>query len=157
MKAFGQPAFDSGVTLKDNAVFWLASMTKLVTAIAILQCLEGVLFQLDSVKDTERLLPEWKGSLLMTDVKPEYVATEACVLRLFTIRELLSHTSGLGADGTPPLSIWRQQRNEGSVWLSGNLVSKSVGNLGALVEYTLNSIPARKLPGSPTIRARNWL
>ena len=44
--------------LKTDAVFWLASCTKLMTTVAAMQCVERGLFTLD--EDIVRLLPELK-------------------------------------------------------------------------------------------------
>jgi CubicO group peptidase (beta-lactamase class C family) len=40
---------------------WIASCTKLVTAVAALQCIERGLFDFHSTADVERLLPEWSS------------------------------------------------------------------------------------------------
>lgn len=50
-------------SLKDDDVFWIASCTKLLTTICMLQCIEEGLFYLD--EDIARVLPEWKDPDLL--------------------------------------------------------------------------------------------
>lgn len=44
--------------LKLDGVYWMASCTKLLTAISTLQCVQRGLFGLDESKDVEKWLPE---------------------------------------------------------------------------------------------------
>jgi CubicO group peptidase (beta-lactamase class C family) len=52
-----------------NAIFWLASCTKLLSAIAALQCVERGKFSLD--EDVTRLLPELKDIDILTGFEGE--------------------------------------------------------------------------------------
>jgi CubicO group peptidase (beta-lactamase class C family) len=96
---------------------WLASCTKLVTAIAALQCVERGLFSLDEPTDTDRLLPEWNNPTILTGWDDD-----GPILRLakekITLRGLLTHTSGVGYDFlSPDLMKWRQHRNEQALFM----------------------------------------
>ena len=92
---------------------WVVSCTKLVTAVAALQCVERGLFSLENASDVDRLLPEWKDPEILTgwadDGKPILrPATEK-----ITLKSLLTHTSGLGYDFMDPdLVKWRKSRGE---------------------------------------------
>lgn len=59
-KAFGSDSIDAEAAkpLKEDSVFWIASCTKIVTAIAAMQCVEKELLKLD--EDVMTVLTEWK-------------------------------------------------------------------------------------------------
>lgn len=50
--------------LTKEAMFWIASCTKLMTTVAAMQCVERGLFTLD--EDISRLLPEFKDIDILT-------------------------------------------------------------------------------------------
>jgi CubicO group peptidase (beta-lactamase class C family) len=59
-KAHGRHSLkaDASEPMKTDAIFWIASCTKLLTAISALQCVDRGQFTLD--EDVSRLLPEFK-------------------------------------------------------------------------------------------------
>lgn len=80
-KAFGEE-FDNPAGA--NAVYWLASSTKFITTIAVMQCVERGQLNLDD--DIAKVLPEWKDPLILTgfDEKDEAIfkpATKTITLR----------------------------------------------------------------------------
>jgi len=75
-----------------DAVFRIASMTKPITAIAIMQLQEAG--RLDVNDPVEKHLPEFRGQMLANKDK-DGVITLIKPPRLITIRDLLTHTSGL--------------------------------------------------------------
>jgi CubicO group peptidase (beta-lactamase class C family) len=97
---------------------WIASCSKLVTSIAVLQCVERGLFDLDSTADVGRLLPEWCHPKILAGFEEgRPVLTNAT--KKITLRTLLSHTSGLAYDFlSPTLLEWRQSQGEGSLAMS---------------------------------------
>lgn len=69
-RAFGCSSLKDGERsniLELDAVYWMASCTKLITAIAALQCVERGHFTLD--EDVTRLLPELKEIQVQTNDK----------------------------------------------------------------------------------------
>jgi CubicO group peptidase (beta-lactamase class C family) len=83
LDAIGRSDIGADKPMRPDAIFWIASMTKPVTAAAVMMIQdEGRLSVEDSV---EKYLPEFKG-LKSADGKPARV----------TIRHLLTHTSGMG-------------------------------------------------------------
>jgi len=88
-EAFGINSLKEGRArqpLELNSTFYLASATKLITAIAALQCVERGQFTLD--EDATRLLPEFKDLNVLTGFddtgKPVLVkATKTITLRYF--------------------------------------------------------------------------
>jgi CubicO group peptidase (beta-lactamase class C family) len=81
--------------MADDALFWIASMTKPMTGVAVLMLQEeGKLSIHDPV---EKHLPEFKGRTLL-DTRTKDTATLKRPARAITIRDLLTHTSGLNTD-----------------------------------------------------------
>ncbi len=78
-KAFGMANMELGVPTDSNMVYYIASNTKQFTAVAILQLLE-------------------KGMISLEDSLGKYVKSSPPVSQI-TIRQLLSHTSGLNGNG----------------------------------------------------------
>jgi CubicO group peptidase (beta-lactamase class C family) len=83
LDAIGEADIEEGKSMAPDSIFWIASMTKPVTATAVLMLQdEGKLSVDDPV---EKHLPEFED-LKTVDGKPAKV----------TIRHLLTHTSGMG-------------------------------------------------------------
>ncbi len=81
--------------MREDALFWIASMTKPMTAVAVLMLQEeGKLSIHDPV---EKYLPEFKGRTLL-DSRTKDSVTLKRPARVITIRDLLTHTSGLNTD-----------------------------------------------------------
>lgn len=91
---------------------WLASCTKLITAIAALQCVERGLFTLDDPADIDRLLPEWKNPEIIISCSENGPVLQPAKEKI-TLRKLLTHSSGLTYDIVhPDLIRWRASRGE---------------------------------------------
>ena len=81
------------IPMQKTTLFRIASMTKPITAIAIMMLVdEGKLSVEDAV---EKHLPEFKGQLLIAAKDPETITLKK-PKRPITLRDLLTHTSGLG-------------------------------------------------------------
>jgi CubicO group peptidase (beta-lactamase class C family) len=81
--------------LTPDTTMWIASNTKLMTAISALQCVERGLLSLDD--DISNILEEWKtpGILIgFEDDTGKPIVKEA--KNKITLRMLLTHQSGLG-------------------------------------------------------------
>ncbi|KAL4750660.1 hypothetical protein BDW72DRAFT_193731 [Aspergillus terricola var. indicus] len=79
--------------LREDAVLRLASATKLITSIALLQCVERGLIGLD--EPLTKVLPEIADKQILTDVVGSDLVLEPSKVPV-TVRHLLTHTSGLG-------------------------------------------------------------
>ncbi|KAI9737715.1 MAG: hypothetical protein M1818_005719 [Claussenomyces sp. TS43310] len=106
-KSFGVCSLKDGDISKPlelDAIYWIASCTKLMTAISALQCVERGQFTID--EDVTRLLPELKDIEVQTGFEK---ATDVPVLakakNKITLRHLLTHTSGLGYGKFGDLSL----------------------------------------------------
>jgi CubicO group peptidase (beta-lactamase class C family) len=92
---------------------WLASCSKLVTTIAALQCVERGLFTLDDPADVDRLLPEWKDSEVLTGFNEDGQPVLQPAKEKITLKQLLTHTSGVAYDVMHPLLMqWRQSQGQ---------------------------------------------
>ena len=93
LAAVGLADLEAKTPMRADTLFWIASMTKPVTAAAVLMLQDEWKLSVDD--PVEKHLPEFKGQWLvqersaagMTLVKPP---------RAVTLRDLLTHTSGLG-------------------------------------------------------------
>ena len=90
---FGQRDLESGAPMKDDAIFRIASQTKALVSVATLRLQEeGQLLVSDPVG---RYLPEFqKTKVAVPRAEGGYDVVEA--RRPITIRDLLTHTSGVG-------------------------------------------------------------
>jgi methyl acetate hydrolase len=123
--AFGKRDRASGVDVKPESIFSIASMTKAIAATAAMQLVERGKLQLDEA--ASKHLPE----LAMAQVLHGYDASGQPILRPpvkpVTLRHLLTHTSGFAYD------TWSQEMFE-YVQKTGHAVpSGAVGPLTPLV------------------------
>ena len=87
--------------MRDDAIFRIYSMTKPITAVALMQLYERGMFQLD--EPVERVIPAWRELQV-------YVAGEGSAMRTqaltqpITFRHLLTHSGGLTYAGFPRAS-----------------------------------------------------
>jgi CubicO group peptidase (beta-lactamase class C family) len=96
---------DVGKPMQFNTIFRLASMTKPVTCAAVMMLYDEGRFQLDDPVD--KYIPELKDQQVFSSIDQEGIHTVGAI-RPMTIRDLLTHTSGLsgvGAD-TPVDSMY---------------------------------------------------
>ena len=93
LDAVGESDLVTHRKMQPDDLFWIASMTKPMTAVAVLMLQdEGKLSVDDAV---EKYLPEFKGQWMITQRSTSSM-TLARPPRAILIRDLLTHTSGLG-------------------------------------------------------------
>ncbi|KIV78526.1 hypothetical protein PV11_10235 [Exophiala sideris] len=128
--AQGYTSVDESVAkpITADAIFWIASCTKLMTTISALQCVERGLLALD--EDVSRVLPELKSKNILTGFTGTKTPIFQKATRNITLRHLLTHSSGLGYDFlSPTLKAWQE-------WNSIDIsTSRTRGNLAK--EYDL--------------------
>ena len=94
-KAFGIKNPTTGEKYKTNDIFRIASMTKAVTSLGVIKLWEKGLFGLDD--PIENYIPEFKGVGILDKFNPkDSTFTIKPTQKKITIRNLLTHTSGLG-------------------------------------------------------------
>ncbi|MHB1557871.1 MAG: serine hydrolase domain-containing protein [Isosphaeraceae bacterium] len=92
VEAVGYSDVAAAVPMKTDAVFWIASMSKPITATALMMLVDEGRVALDD--SVEKYLPEFRNQMLVVDRRRDRMVLQACPHPI-TIREILSHTSGL--------------------------------------------------------------
>jgi CubicO group peptidase (beta-lactamase class C family) len=118
--AFGLADASSGRRLEIDAVFRIASMTKAVTSVAVMQLVEGGRLRLDDPAD--KYLPELARLSMFEafDSKTGAYKVKPATKPL-TVRHLLTHTSGLGYNFTSPI-VRDFKPREGEKYTAGPLL-----------------------------------
>ena len=93
-KAYGFSDLENKTRLKSDAIFRMASMTKGLTAVAILQLFEKGLLNLDD--EVSKFIPAFKNPQILVDVLPDSTFISIPAESEITIQQLLTHTSGIG-------------------------------------------------------------
>ena len=94
-KAFGLADNQAGRALKKDDIFRIASQTKAITATAVMMLWEEGKFRLDD--PISMYIPEFKDPQLLKDFNPKDSSyTSEPAASEITIRELMTHTSGVG-------------------------------------------------------------
>ena len=78
--------------MRTDALFWIASQSKSMTAAALMMLVDEGRVNLDD--PVEKYLPEFKGQMLAVEQDADHVLLRKPVHPI-TVREILSHTSGL--------------------------------------------------------------
>ncbi|MEQ2006693.1 MAG: serine hydrolase domain-containing protein [Limisphaerales bacterium] len=79
--------------MKPDALFWIASQSKPITAVAVMMLVDQGKLNLDDA--VEKYLPEFKGQQLDAGKGPDGKPLLKAPAHPITVREVLSHTSGL--------------------------------------------------------------
>lgn len=106
-----------------DTTMWIASCTKLMTTIAVLQCVEKGLIDLD--ENIGRILTEFTEPDLLYafDEKTDEPQMRKAKKKI-TMRRLLTHSSGLGYDAFEPMLMQLQQsRKQPPASMSADMVS----------------------------------
>ncbi len=124
---------DVGKPMQLNTIFRLASMTKPITSVAVMMLYEEGYFQLDD--PVANYIPEFKNLKVFTSIDNNGIHV-VDQIKPMTIRDLLTHTSGLGNGGenTPVDSMYRA-------------ASLSDGTLKDMIQK-LSKIPLLYQPGT---------
>ena len=94
-KAFGMAEAESGRAFQRDDIFRIASQTKAITSTAVMMLWEEGKFRLDD--PISKFIPEFKNVLIfesLNEADSSFTARPAT--RPITIRQLLTHTSGIG-------------------------------------------------------------
>ncbi|MBL9160408.1 MAG: beta-lactamase family protein [Verrucomicrobiales bacterium] len=91
-ESIGYRDLESRTAMTEDCLFWIASMTKPITAIGVMMLQEEGKLHVDD--PVEKHLPEFRGQLLQQERSAERTVLVK-PRRPVTIRDLLTHTSGL--------------------------------------------------------------
>jgi CubicO group peptidase (beta-lactamase class C family) len=106
--AVGNLQLDPLTAMLKDALFLIASMTKPITALGILLLADDGKLAIDD--PVEKHLPEFRGQMLVSEKTPERMVLKKPP-RPITLRDLLTHTSGLPGGYPPGLSDLYSKRN----------------------------------------------
>lgn len=113
--SYGVQSFETGTPMKADSLFRIYSMTKPITGVAMMQLYEKGLWQLDD--PVTKFVPELANLKVYTgkdaNGKEQYVNAN----RPATMRELMTHTAGLGyglAAGNPVDDAFREKNPLGT-------------------------------------------
>ena len=100
-EAFGKMNVGAGVDMRKDAIFRIASMTKAITSAAVMMLAEEGKLRLDD--DVAKYLPAFKGPQVISrlDLAAGTYETRPAT-HAITIRQLLTHTSGIGYSWSDP-------------------------------------------------------
>ncbi len=92
LDAVGFSDVDAGTPMRTDGVFWIASQSKSITATALMMLVDEGKVKLDD--PVEKYLPEFGGPWLAVERDNDHVVLKR-PKHAITVREVLSHTSGL--------------------------------------------------------------
>jgi CubicO group peptidase (beta-lactamase class C family) len=113
VEVIGSPSFADDTPLAQSAIFRIASLTKPVTAVAVMSLVEERVLRLDQPVD--ELLPELAHRRVLRALDAELDDTVAAS-RAITVEDLLSYRFGIGSVMAPPAS-YPIQRAEAALGL----------------------------------------
>jgi CubicO group peptidase (beta-lactamase class C family) len=99
VETLGKLAFGDTTPMKRDAIFRIASLTKLVTAVAAMILVEDCALRLDD--SIEPWLPELADRRVLKSISSELEDTVPA-LRAITVRDLLTYRMGFGSVMAPP-------------------------------------------------------
>lgn len=92
LEAVGWANIEDNQLMKTDAVFWIASMSKPITAAALMLLVDAGLVSLDD--PVEKFLPEFKDVWVAVEQDKEHMLLKRPKAKM-TVRHILSHTSGM--------------------------------------------------------------
>jgi len=140
-KAFGFTDSKKRQKIETNSIYRIASQTKAITSVAAMMLLEQGKYLLDD--PLHKFIPSFKGAKVLDKFDPTSgTYTTISASREINIRDLMSHTSGIG------YSILSE--NEGMAAIYGKAsVATGIGSVGKLKEQVeaLGPLPLSHQPG----------
>ncbi len=131
-KAHGYNDADTKAPLDKTGIFRIASQTKAVTVTAVMMLWEEGKFSLDD--PVSKFIPSFANEKVLASYNPKDTTyTTVAASRAITIRDLLTHTSGLGypAIGTPAENaIYAKAYLTGGVGTKGQTLADAMSRLG---------------------------
>src|ERR1700761_6020666 len=133
-KAHGYNDLETKAPLEKTGIFRIASQTKALTVAAVMMLWEEGKFSLDD--PVAKFIPSFANEKVLANFNPKDTTyTTIKANRPITIRDLLTHTSGLGypAIGTPAENaLYAKAYLTGGVGVHGQKLSDAMTRLGAL-------------------------
>ncbi|KAE8155889.1 beta-lactamase/transpeptidase-like protein [Aspergillus tamarii] len=107
--------------LQTNSLYWIASMTKLVTAVAVMQLVERGIVSLED--DVRAIVPELRDVQILEDIRNELNQLHLKPAQgKITLRNLLCHTAGFVYDSSSPLlQKWSKSQGRTAYTFCGSM------------------------------------
>jgi CubicO group peptidase (beta-lactamase class C family) len=137
LAAYGLADRERNAPMARDTIFRIYSMTKPITSVALMQLYERGLFQIDD--PVEKYIPEWKDQRVYVMGNGPAMVTKG-VTRPMTVRDLLSHQSGLTYGFLERTNVDAMYRNNGI----GQIETR--GTLREMVQ-ALGELPLEFSPG----------
>lgn len=107
--AKGQMGSETPEPIDDRTIFWIASCTKMIVAMALMREVEQGNLLLDDPEQVEKLIPEISKLPILKDVKENGEFVLVPRKNRITLRHLMTHTAGFGYHFLDEsLHKWRQ-------------------------------------------------
>jgi CubicO group peptidase (beta-lactamase class C family) len=132
-KAFGLRDVNGTTPMRTDDIFRIASQTKAITSLAVMMLWEEGKFGLDD--PISRYIPAFRGQTILTKFNPADSSFESKpAQRQITIRQLLTHTSGLDYPdiGSASLRAIYAKAGLSAIGREGEVLAKSIDALGKL-------------------------
>ena len=133
-KAHGYNDIDTKAPLDKTGIFRVASQTKALTVVSVMMLWEEGKFSLDD--PVSKYIPSFSNEKVLATFNPiDTTYTTVPAKRPVTIRDLLTHTSGLGypAIGTPAeIALYAKAYMTGGVGVKGQKLGDAMTRLGSL-------------------------
>ena len=133
-KAYGYNDLDTKTPLDKNGIFRIASQTKAITTVAALMLWEEGKFAFDD--PISKFIPSFANQQVLATFNPKDTTfTTVPAKRAVTIRDILTHTSGIGypAIGTPEANaIYAKNQVTGGVGVKNQKLSDAMTRLGSV-------------------------
>ncbi|RGP66052.1 beta-lactamase-type transpeptidase [Fusarium sporotrichioides] len=136
---------EDGKIVDRGSIFWLSSMSKLITTLAILRCISEGQITLD--EDATRFLPELASLPILYQSNTGKLCTKPRTTPI-TIRHLLTHQSGCGLAFLHPTLLQYAQENGLMIDVGNPIEYINSDLLDKVVTATLNRLPLCFEPGS---------
>lgn len=132
-KASGYNDLDTKSTLQKDGIFRIASQTKAITSVAIMMLFdEGKLLLSDPVS---QYIPSFKKQSVLVTLNPDTTYTTVPAKREVTIKDLLTHTSGLGyaqIGSKEANAIYEKSKLTAGIGVSNETLLTAMTRLGTL-------------------------
>lgn len=133
-KSYGYNDLDTKAPLNKNGIFRIASQTKAITTVAAMMLWEEGKFSLDD--PVSKFIPSFANQTVLNTFQPKDTTYNTVpAKRLITIRDLLTHTSGLGYPGigtSEAKAIYAKSKITGGVGERSQKLSDAMIRLGTL-------------------------
>jgi CubicO group peptidase (beta-lactamase class C family) len=140
VSALGLQDRERGIPMADDTIFRIYSMTKPIASVALMQLYEHGHFQLED--PVHRWIPAWRNLRVFAGGNHPHFLTEPCA-RPMTVRDLLTHTSGLTYGFMERTNVDRAYRSLGI----GAFGKSFSGDLAEMVQ-ALAGLPLEFSPGT---------